>query len=254
MDLIYALGGGMGHLTRALNLAAILGPVRILHQAPYEPPSPMSGVLTRLPEGASAAWVRQWLSAHPAERLIVDTFPGGVAHEIDDATLGGFSQTVLVQRHLKRGTYVDYARLADRFDVRWLPYPPDACAWEGDVEGIFVGPLVRRLERAPGPRASVAVIGDPNRLPLRWRAMMPTDTVYWEGHFTRLPAAERFVCVGAGHNLSWELWTAKVAAAHLPLPRRYDDQHRRAERIVFQTQGRPPDPVGRAGRVPFASP
>ena len=94
-----------------------------------------------------------------------------------------------------------------------------------------MGPLVRDLPIADGLPAPVAVIGDARKLPPGWRALLPEDTVWIDRFVHRLPAARRYLCVGAGHNLCWELIGAGVAALHVPLARRYDDQHRRALRL-----------------------
>jgi len=231
VDVVYALGGGMGHRMRAGALARRLGgAAHILHQAPREPDAAPA---TRLPPGASPGWVRSWLrdALGHSGRLFVDTFPAGVARELGDAVLSAARRTVLIQRHLRTEQYDDYFALAGRFDERWLPYPPALCAWEGEVGGVHVGPLVRSLPVAAGPRAPLAVIGDAARLPPGWRALLPTGTRWVDGFFDVLPPAERYLCVGAGHNLCWELIGAGAAARHLPLPRRYDDQHRRALRL-----------------------
>lgn len=116
MWLIYALGGGWGHLTRAASLARIAAvdrPVRILTNSPYA-----GEVRTRLPgvevvalspelpaARARQEAVRQVESAGAA-CLIVDTFPRGLGGELAPLlpTLGALR--VLIHRDLNP----DYVR------------------------------------------------------------------------------------------------------------------------------------------------
>ena len=265
---IYALGGGFGHLSRALALARILEVTAILHRAsgPLPDIDVPSGV--RL-IGVDAAWTPARLRAclaglaHAAPVLVVDTFPGGVAHELDDATLAGFAHRVLVRRYLRPGAYDDEDALAARFDVALVPYRRGLCEWAGQgagepagqgagqgagelpgeldgargadgcaCAGVHVGFLVRELGLAPGPAAlELAVIGDAGRLPPGWRALLPGRTGHVSGPFRTLPAARRYLAMGAGHNLVYELVEAGVSFAAVPCERRYDDQFRRADRL-----------------------
>ncbi|MDA0867265.1 MAG: hypothetical protein O2890_12785, partial [Cyanobacteria bacterium] len=91
--LIYALGGGWGHLNRAIALARQAPhPVEILVNSPYatavetvlEDPHI---TLRMLPADLSAAtaptYVQAWIS-QPANCLIVDTFPRGLVGELAD--------------------------------------------------------------------------------------------------------------------------------------------------------------------------
>lgn len=90
--LIYALGGGWGHLTRALSLgriAATQRKVRILTNSPYAQQIGEEGCLINwIPDniGFSATCIRVreiLLNAH-YDCLIVDTFPRGLGGELAD--------------------------------------------------------------------------------------------------------------------------------------------------------------------------
>lgn len=90
--LIYAMGGGWGHLNRALALgrqAALHHTVHILTNSPYVahlPPLPPHLQLQTIP----AEWrlpqacdrVRQLVQTLPVQRLIIDTFPRGIGGEL----------------------------------------------------------------------------------------------------------------------------------------------------------------------------
>jgi hypothetical protein len=252
---IYALGGGLGHLSRALALARVIDVTAILHRASDALPDVDVPSGVRL-IGVDAAWtpvrLRACLAglAHAAPVLVVDTFPGGVAHELDDATLAGFAHRVLVRRYLRPGAYDDEAELAARFEGALVPYRPSLCEWAGQgpdepgepgdaqsadgcaCTGAHVGFLVRDLRVEPGPGAlELAVIGDGERLPPGWRSLLPGRTGHVSGPFRALPAARRYLAMGAGHNLMYELVEAGVCFAAVPCERRYDDQFRRADRL-----------------------
>lgn len=246
---IYALGGGLGHLSRALVLAREIDAIAILHRAPGDglpdidvPPG------VRL-IGVNAGWtpadLRACLAglAQQAPVLVVDTFPAGVAHELDDALLSAFGHRVLIRRYLRTGAYDDEAALAARFDTMLVPYREAACEWDGEpgAGAVHVGFLVRALaldsvsdsvpDDVSGAALDLVIIGDAGRLPPGWRALLPARTRCVSGRFRALPAARRYLGTGAGHNLTYELHEAGVCFAVMPCERRYDDQFRRADRL-----------------------
>ncbi|MEZ4322885.1 MAG: hypothetical protein R3F61_35795 [Myxococcota bacterium] len=220
MNVVYALGGGRGHATRALTLAARLsGPSRVLHQC-ADPD---------LPGGIGTPTVAE-LHARLAEalvgatRFVVDTFPGGVAHELGELPTG--VRTVLVARYVDRSAYPRYDALAARFDEIWLPYDPDGCEWDDPPDGRYIGPVVRTVPL--GPEVDTLVIGSGE--PASWAPLL-RDLPRVDGPFASLPRARRVVALSAGYNLGWELATAGIRTAFRPLPRRFDDQFRRAARL-----------------------
>lgn len=216
--LIYAPGGGRGHVQRARALARQrLEPCEIWG----------SGELAGLPRRE----VARRLSRAQASTLVVDTFPGGLDGEIDDAVLASFERRVLLARHLLRERYPTYDALAARFDEIWLPYTPETCEWGGALQGRYLGLLVRRVRVAEGRPAPLVLIGPGELLPRGWRAALPPGTVHVDGPFEVLPAAELYLGLGAGYNLVWELVLAGLPALHLPQARRYDDQFQRVERL-----------------------
>lgn len=232
---IYALGGGLGHLSRALVLAREIDAVAILHRGGAAADIDAPGVrLIGVDAGWTPADLRACLArlAEEAPVLVVDTFPAGVAHELDDALLAAFEHRVLVRRYLRPGSYEDEARLAARFDAALVPYTEAQCEWDGDVDGAHVGFLVRALavERG-GAELELVIIGDAERLPPGWRALLPGRTRCVAGRLRALPAARRYLGTGAGHNLTYELHQAGVCFAVMPCERRYDDQFRRADRL-----------------------
>ena len=242
---IYALGGGAGHLARATVYAARScapgAPVTILHSAAariVEPPG--RGVeLVAVPISSRSedvgALLRTALGKRRQRELVVDAFPGGLGGEIDAALLASASRTTLVRRYVKPFAYDHYVELAARFDRHVMPYSTDRCEWSeedvaiADRPVLFAGPLVRQLEIGRGARASLAVIGDSTRLGAGVRRLLPKDTVFVRGPFRALPPAQAYLSVGAGYNIAYELDRLGVPFALVPEDRRYDDQFRRAD-------------------------
>ncbi|BAY13916.1 UDP-N-acetylglucosamine--LPS N-acetylglucosamine transferase [Calothrix sp. NIES-2098] len=90
--LIYALGGGWGHLTRALSLgrlAATQRKVKIITNSPYAQQVNNEGCFIYvIPENAgfseTCLQVREILCNTAYDRLIIDTFPRGLGGELVD--------------------------------------------------------------------------------------------------------------------------------------------------------------------------
>ena len=228
------MGGGRGHLTRAVNLARLLGPAVILHQAEAAVPrAPVWVKQTRVEPPWTAASLRaavlKW--SGKAGLLVVDSFPAGLAHELDDEVLAAFPTCALVKRYVRPGSYRDYEKSASRFRWQLLPYQPGACEWEGTTCGTHVGLLVRRLMLKGPKTAPLVVIGDPATLPATWQSLLPVGTRSIQGPFWRLPVARRYLSLGAGYNTTYELWSLGASTRLVPRQRRYDDQFARADRL-----------------------
>jgi hypothetical protein len=91
--LYYALGGGLGHITRARRVLAALGCMdraMLLTASPFARDSRVTGGLPVLhvpvrlgrDRAAFALWLRGALALLRPEELIVDTFPGGITGEL----------------------------------------------------------------------------------------------------------------------------------------------------------------------------
>jgi hypothetical protein len=186
----------------------------------------MRSGLVRVDEHWTIDDVRRSLLAHARDAtLVVDTFPGGIAHELDDALLDAFAERVLVRRYLRPGSYDDEERLASRFNRTLIPYAPERCEWEGAIEGEYVGPLVREVP-VRGEPEDLVVIGD--GVPAGWMPLLARAR-FVSGPLAVLPRARRYLATAAGHNLTYELLALGMPFASVPQDRRYDDQFRRAD-------------------------
>ena len=232
---IYAVGRGLGHLTRALNIARLLGPATILHTADGGVPTPPPGVRLRRIEPDDGA-LDAALDA--ARMLIVDTFPAGLRGEVRPAHLAQVEVSVLIRRYLKTEAYPDYATSAGRYDCALRPYPVEGCEWEEDaldapnspLPGRCIGYLVRPLRRAvPSAGAGWSVMGrfDGLTAPIA-DALRQGDRI--EGLVDALPD-QPVVAVGAGYNTTYELLTSGLPFALVPVAKRFDDPWRRAARL-----------------------
>lgn len=185
---LYALGGGLGHLTRATALARAAvargHAVDLLTNSPFAPGLPLESWLgpgatvhrvdAQWDKAATVAAVAAWLSASTPDVLVVDTFPRGLAGELVALLPTARAPRVLVHRDLNP-VYVerfDVARAVDAFDLLvvpgedapfahhpravrtapWLLLDADACLSREDAR--------RRLGLADGDsRPLVAVMG-----------------------------------------------------------------------------------------------
>ncbi|GMU02433.1 hypothetical protein KH5H1_65530 [Corallococcus caeni] len=134
---LYALGGGLGHLTRAAALARAAVArghvVDVLTNSPFAPGLPLESWLgpgatvhrvdARLDKAATVAAVGAWLAEATPDVLVVDTFPRGLAGELVTLLPTVNAPRVLVHRDLTP-VYVerfDVARAADAFDLLVVP-------------------------------------------------------------------------------------------------------------------------------------
>lgn len=134
---LYALGGGLGHLTRSLALARAAiargDDVTLLANSPYAESLPVSdelgnrGRLVSIPPAFNrdqvAEFVRRSLTASVFDVLVVDTFPRGLAGELAELLPELPGTKVLVHRDLNP-RYVeqaDLARFVTQYDLILSP-------------------------------------------------------------------------------------------------------------------------------------
>lgn len=135
--LVYALGGGMGHLTRASALARVAArqghSVTLLINSPFASGLPLEAVLdsgvevVRLDASLDRRAVREvvecCLQDVRPDVFVVDTFPRGLGGELASLLPGLKTRKVLVHRDLNP-VYVeryDVARAVEAFDLLLVP-------------------------------------------------------------------------------------------------------------------------------------
>jgi hypothetical protein len=254
--LYYALGGGLGHLTRARKVLEALGTEAMLLTASRFAGDPR--VTGRLPvlrvprqlgrdRDRFRSWLDEALSTLRPEELIVDSFPGGILGELCGMALPPARH---VARRLRWEAYAE--RLGGplpRYDVVYELEPlsdDHALALAGPVERLALPvasigpPLIEQphwlvvhsgpgheLDRllahaADAPRIVVVTPRRPSALPrrARWRDVYPVAP--------HLPYAERIV-TAAGFNLMQETAHLRDRHTFVPFERALDDQFARAE-------------------------
>jgi hypothetical protein len=258
MKLFWALGGGEGHAVRvgetARALAALGERVRVIVPAGRRALVEAPGVECReLAATESTDELRSALAeeirAAGASELVVDALPFGVLGELDPLPTG--IVTTLLARLHRRADTAPFRRQVARFD-RVFDLEPDLfwlhAADTSRSEPERFGAVARRPgPRAGGARPDVLVVApDPRFVKIGRRLCGRGLRVFvaTAGHVGELghePAPGRVdlgalaprVLVGpAGYNLCYEALAAGVPHLAVPLPRRHDDQRRRARSVA----------------------
>lgn len=245
--LVYALGGGWGHLTRALALGA----QPILTNSPYA-----DRVRQALPDTAilsvHGGEVRALIAAAKPDLLIVDTFPRGLRGELADLIPALGCPKILIHRDLDP----DYVQQYHLREYVAAHYHRVILPGEGDAFADL--PIAVRTEpwivRAPQPLAEpppdivVCASGNASELPWYGAVMAllahenarclapdlppncPPDR--WIHHWPAIDwiAAARVVIGGAGYNTVHECQACQTPLIAKPWPRLYDRQLHRARR------------------------
>jgi hypothetical protein len=263
--LIYALGGGWGHLTRAASLARAAQAshrIRIMTNSPYAiqaargMPELDLIVFDRTVDAQNRA-IEQ-IERADYECLIVDTFPRGLGGELA-GLLGSLEVTkVLIHRdicprYVAEAGLRTFVRLT--YDLVLIPGESEATAFADLPAAVITKPwLIRdprpRCSHRENPRILVCASGESSELP--WfgaviaclRAHYPGVEVRcvapncppgcpedcWIKHW---PAADLYstadvVIGGAGYNTIHECAAYQVPLIAHAWPRKYDRQERRA--------------------------
>jgi hypothetical protein len=267
MILYYAVGGGLGHLTRGRRVLEILGLEKraaFVTASPYARDARVTGSIPVIEvpphlERAPAehrAWLRDLIREHGAERLIADAFPAGIQGEL--------SGLPIAMDHVARILRLDEYRGAvtedmPRFDTTWIveelapeheafvraqsqqvvaldltPTPPSPVASESFWLIVHSGPedeVTELVEYAANLRDLTT--DPPKRILVASRCSVTLPNGFEltdEYPVTHLyPSAARVISA-AGFNVMCE--TAAWADKHhvVPFPRRFDDQYLRAAR------------------------
>ncbi|HYL73721.1 MAG TPA: glycosyltransferase [Bryobacteraceae bacterium] len=262
--LIYALGGGWGHLTRAVALAQAT-PARILTNSPYAarvrramPELDLLALDPNLPIAQARIEIVEKIRAAAPACLIVDTFPRGLGGELAGTLHSLAPMKVLVHRDLNPH-YVATAHLKDfvrsHYDLILIPGENEGRAFADLPAAAITAPwLVRPQPRpiihtdilicAAGPIEELTWYGAvAAELQARSKAIVrcvapicPPDCPaecwleYWPA--ADLIAAADVVIGGAGYNTIHECLAYNVPLIARPWLRAYDRQWLRARRAA----------------------
>jgi hypothetical protein len=222
------MGGGYGHLQRAVLVSKVFSQATILHQ--HQPHFLCQATIVQ----PSPINTRDWIQRFIVEQLtmvdciVVDTFPYGIFHELSDSLIRSASESILIGRYVKEEEYPNYDRGSQNYSQIFLPYHQDQCEWNTEKKGRYVGPIVRSISINSELCCDLVVLGNIDLIPKTWHRFFPRSTIYIDHYFESLPQSKRYFCIGAGYNLVWELNSLGLNVGHFPLEKRYDDQFRRA--------------------------
>jgi len=252
--LIYALGGGWGHVTRAAALARALSPaarVRILANSPYLPI-----VQTAMPElsietVSTSMEVASRIAGEKFDVLVVDTFPRGLGGELAPVLASLRASKILVHRDLNPA-YVAWAKLRPFVSRHYdgVLCPGERGPLADLPQAHFTPPWLVRPPIEVNPGAEVVVCAGGNAAEMPWyrevaallsrkvdlhclAAELPTGTARerWSRYWPSIDwvASARAVVGGAGYNTINECFALSVPLIARPWPRKYDRQRLRAE-------------------------
>lgn len=160
MILVYALGGGLGHLVRArafLHTLGMEGDAAILTASHYASDSRVLGgveaiVIPRELErdpAACRAWIAALLDRRRPDVFCVDAFPCGIIGELGGEALPHAGERWHLARLLRWAEYAHHASKPPRIDVTWRLEPLHA-EHEAWLEGA--SREIRGLELADPPQ------------------------------------------------------------------------------------------------------
>ncbi len=258
--LIYALGGGWGHLHRALclgRLAVRQGiEVKVLSNSPYLPFVDSQGVeLIRAPLEPAES-ILQWFLKTPHDRLIVDTFPQGLFNELKPSFT---VPTILIHRGIRSD--VRFGSLFDRVIIpgekanlpfEYLPQTRKTAPWlirsPDELPSVEVARAILRVEEKPktilivtsGKLAEQAfyielchrVAANFPDFQVRYLAPMPLPGVpqsYWVRHYPgiELLSAVDIAIGSGGYHMVNECSALNVPLISIPFEREFDNQEDR---------------------------
>lgn len=261
--LLYALGGGWGHLTRDVALARALIEhginLRILTNSPYAPrvslAMPDLPLITLRPDLSSSEARTETLrvirEAAP-DCLIVDTFPRGLGGELAATIESIAPKRVLIHRDLNP-RYVAAMNLYDfarrHYDLILIPGEEEGRAFADHPAARITAPWLIPASAEPAAPDGILVCaaGDARELPwygevaslLQARCVAPIcppgcPPELWIDHWPAvdLIANAAVVIGGAGYNTIQECLAYQVPLIARPWPRLYDRQWLRARRAA----------------------
>jgi hypothetical protein len=237
------MGGGYGHLTRAVALTRAIGQaarVRILTNSPYT-----SRIAAAMPELELSSLSDLAGALAGCDCFVVDTFPRGITGELVDVLPRFEGAKVLVARDLnpryveayKLRAFIEraYDLVLDAETTPWLIRNEDEILsrdearkrlkLESDAPSVLICPSGNAEEYAWYQEVAAQITGCEVRLLSHWPAM-------------ELYAAADAIVGGAGYHTVNECLACGVPLVARPWPRKYDRQGVRAlhaARVVSDT-------------------
>jgi hypothetical protein len=260
--LIYALGGGRGHATRAGLLCSAMEAagheaLALVRQGAEGWAGPRAVAVGRQGGEELAATIAAAVDTHRPDAVLVDVFPGGLLDELapEGGRLFGVPAALMLRLHNEADTE-GFKALARAYALR-IDLEPSLAWLPDDLDALPLGPVARslplpevspRILLVPGADASLAeqLNGSIDEL-----AVYDDAELHWIAphEAADLELGPGDVVVGrAGYNLCWEIAGAGARHVALPAERRWDDQQRRAAAMATVVS-RPAELVAAIGRA-----
>jgi len=236
--LYYALGGGLGHLSRARKVlgerddAVLLTASGHAHDPRVTAGRPVIPVPRRLGRDRAAfrAWLAALLEDLQPDELLVDAFPGGVLGELCGLEL---PNARLIARALRWDVYAQrldgpLPRYATVHALEPLGYEPP-----GPVEPLVLPHAAPGAPLADEPHTLVVHAGPEAELQQLLTLARGKTVVVHPRHRDVFPVEPHLahatrIITGAGFNAMHETQPYRDRHTAVPFPRALDDQHARA--------------------------
>ena len=262
MILYYAVGGGLGHLTRGRRVLESLSvrDAAIVTASRYADDIRVCGStqVIRVPqrlEGdrlAHRAWLRDVIRDAGAERLIADSFPGGIQGELCglDIPIDVVGRLLRWDRY-REAVPFELPAVETLFVVEELTHTLPA---KRVVSLDLTPPRVQPQDEEPywlvvhsGPEGEVRELSD-YATEMRDLAKVKPDRIVVASDAEVYPASSLFpaaakIFTAAGFNVMLETWQWSGKHEVLPFARRFDDQFLRAARRKKLSSANAPGPA-----------
>lgn len=231
---IYACGGGHGHLVRAINYATLVSAgYQIIHILCYKKAIEFA---PKLPKNTSLyfeSW-SEFIKVHDfhCSDLVMDTFPLGHKGEVSIEDLELFQNTRLMARYSESVEHREHHHL---FDEILLPYG-EVSEWGSEVEGTKIGVLTKENPcHIVAKKGNFAFVDPGKKIPqatirkLTWLCLKNGMELNYYSKFDQEIMGEKVLVIGAGYNTFYELYQQSENIRFLPLKKKYDNQFKRVE-------------------------
>jgi hypothetical protein len=236
--LVYGAGGGWGHATRALEICNTLeqiGKQCMVYVSPHAKGHAQASHSEPERIFSESDCLERLLKSTHLSGIVVDTFPKGFQGELQ-RFVSSIRTSLFVARYTSGG-YRETEML--QYTHILSPYSEHTDEWEGSAErALYAGLIVkqRRIRLTSALDGRFVVFDTARRITeglaaaLQKASRLAGLQLQLYSHLPAKCSAQKFYVIGAGYNTFYETCGQAVDIRYLPLKRKWDDQHRRADR------------------------
>lgn len=242
--LIYACGGGNGHLVRAINYANSVAnnsdakKYKKIEILTYKKSTKFAPNFDQNTSLLFTDWSTLYSSKNGPSKswkeydLVVDTFPLGHHEEIYPNQLSTFNSKKLIARYSKD---LKHLPLHTLYDDVLLPYS-EIDEWDSKITGTKIGLLTRQEPcRIINDHSAYAIVDPSQKIPTHLVkkisdfCMNKGKELNYYPKFSNAILGEKVLVIGAGYNTFYELYGQSKHLRFFPLAKKYDDQFNRVD-------------------------